>query len=56
MIKLSSIKPNPKNPRVIKDDNFRKLCENIKSLPKMMSLRPIVIDDKIYHTGRQSAV
>lgn len=44
MIRLSSLKPNPDNPRIIKDDKFKKLCENIKSLPKMMILRPIVID------------
>jgi ParB-like chromosome segregation protein Spo0J len=29
-IKLSSIKPNPDNPRVIRDDQFRKLVANIK--------------------------
>ena len=44
MIKLSKIKPNPNNPRLIKDDKFKKLCENIKSLPKMMAMRPIVVD------------
>jgi DNA modification methylase len=45
MIKLSSIKVNPQNPRLIKDHNFKKLCDNIRSLPKMMALRPIVTDD-----------
>jgi len=42
---LSEIKQNPKNPRIIKDDKFRKLVESIKSLPKMLELRPIVVDD-----------
>jgi ParB-like chromosome segregation protein Spo0J len=44
-MKLIEIKPNPENPRVIKDVNFEKLCESIKSFPKMMELRPIVIDE-----------
>lgn len=45
-IKLSSIKPNPENPRLIKDDKFFKLLESIKTFgEKMMPLRPIVIDE-----------
>lgn len=43
-IKLSSLKPNPDNPRVIRDHKFEKLCESIKNFPKMMKLRPIVVD------------
>jgi DNA modification methylase len=46
MIKLSTIKLNPRNPRLIKDDKFRKLVESIKKFPKMMELRPIVIDEE----------
>ena len=44
-MKLSDIKPNPKNPRVIKDDRFKALKESISKFPKMMALRPIVVDD-----------
>lgn len=44
MIKLSSIKSNPNNPRVIKDDKFKKLVKSIKDFPKMMELRPMVIN------------
>jgi ParB-like chromosome segregation protein Spo0J len=43
-MKLSKIKPNPDNPRVIKDASFKKLCNSIKDFPKMMALRPIVTD------------
>ena len=43
-MKLSDIKPNPNNPRVIKDDAFKKLCNSIKEFPKMMALRPMVVD------------
>ncbi len=46
MIKLSSIKSNPNNPRVIKDDKFKKLVKSIKDFPKMMELRPIVINSE----------
>jgi DNA modification methylase len=43
-MKLSEIHCNPKNPRLIKDDRFKKLCQSIKEFPKMMALRPIIID------------
>jgi len=45
MIKLSTLIPNPSNPRLIKDDKFHKLCENIKALPEGLKLRPIVVDE-----------
>jgi hypothetical protein len=45
MIKLSDIRENPDNPRYIESEELFKLCESIKSFPKMMELRPIVIDD-----------
>ena len=44
MIKLSTIKVNPDNPRIIKDDKFRKLVKSIEEFPKMMKLRPIIVD------------
>jgi hypothetical protein len=44
-MKLSEIKPNPNNPRIIKDDNFKKLVKSIEEFPKMMALRPIVVDE-----------
>ena len=43
-MKLKDLKPNPDNPRVIKDANFQKLCNSIKDFPKMMALRPIITD------------
>ena len=46
MIKLSTIKPNPTNPRLVKDDKFLKLVESIKQFgEKMMPLRPMVVDE-----------
>lgn len=45
-IKLSSIKPNPNNPRLVKDDKFFKLVESLKTFGnKMMPLRPMVVDE-----------
>jgi site-specific DNA-methyltransferase (adenine-specific) len=41
---LTDIKPNPKNPRLIRDDKFKKLVQSIKEFPKMMELRPIIVD------------
>jgi DNA modification methylase len=43
-MKLSTIKPNPANPRTIKDAAFEELCQSIKEFPKMMALRSMVID------------
>lgn len=49
-IKLSALQPNtgqvdglPTNPRLIKGDKFKKLCDNIRKYPKFLEIRPIVI-------------
>jgi DNA modification methylase len=44
-MKLKEIKPNPNNPRVLRDDKFQKLKQSIAEFPKMLSLRPMVIDE-----------
>lgn len=44
MIKLDQIKSNPNNPRTITGENFKKLCKSIKEFPKMLELRPIIVD------------
>lgn len=47
-IQLTNIKdiiPNKDNPRIIKDEKFKKLVKSIKNFPKMLEIRPIVIDD-----------
>lgn len=43
-VKISSVKNNPKNPRVIKDDKFEKLVQSIKDFPEMLDVRPIVVN------------
>jgi ParB-like chromosome segregation protein Spo0J len=38
------IKLNPNNPRIIKDDKFKKLVQSIKEFPEMLDIRPIVVN------------
>lgn len=49
--KLSEIKPNPDNPRVIRDENFKKLVNSIKDFPEMLDLRPIVVNKDMVILG-----
>jgi len=44
IVQISQIKKNPDNPRIIKDDKFKKLVESVKSFPEMLKLRPVVVD------------
>jgi ParB-like chromosome segregation protein Spo0J len=44
-VKISEVKGNPKNPRLIKDDKFKKLVKSIQEFPQMLELRPIVVDE-----------
>jgi hypothetical protein len=54
-MKLSNIKPNPQNPRLIKDERFKKLVQSIKDFPEMMAKRPMVcvtdVDGKLFPLG-----
>jgi hypothetical protein len=43
-LKVSEIKLNPNNPRLIKDDKFTKLVQSIKDFPEMLDIRPIVVN------------
>lgn len=42
--KINKIKPNPNNPRLIKDDKFKRLVQSIKDFPEMLEIRPIVVN------------
>jgi DNA modification methylase len=44
-MKITDIKPNPNNPRIIKDNKFKLLVKSIQEFPEMLELRPIVIDE-----------
>jgi hypothetical protein len=50
-VKISEVKNNPNNPRVIKDDKFEKLVNSIKEFPKMLEIRPIVVNDDMIVLG-----
>ena len=54
-MKLTNLKSNPSNPRIIKDDKFKKLVKSIKDFPEMMDKRPIIcvtdVDGKLYPLG-----
>jgi hypothetical protein len=50
-VKIGQVKSNPNNPRVIQDDNFRKLVNSIKEFPKMLKIRPIVVNDDMIVLG-----
>jgi ParB-like chromosome segregation protein Spo0J len=44
---ITEIKPNPNNPRIIKDNKFAKLVESLRSFPEMLEKRPLVcVTDK----------
>ena len=43
-VNLSDIRENPNNPRLIKDDKFKKLVQSIKDFPQMLAIRPIVVN------------
>jgi hypothetical protein len=51
LVKLSEVKVNPNNPRLIKDDNFKKLVQSIKDFPEMLDIRPIVVNQDMIILG-----
>lgn len=50
-VKIEEIKPNPNNPRIIKDEKFKKLVKSIQELPEMLDIRPIVVNDDMVVLG-----
>jgi ParB-like chromosome segregation protein Spo0J len=50
-VDIKSIKLNPNNPRLIKDDKFKKLCNSIKEFPEMLDIRPIVVNEDMIVLG-----
>jgi hypothetical protein len=50
-ISIKLVKSNPNNPRIIKDDKFAKLVASIKEFPKMLEIRPIVVNDDMIVLG-----
>ena len=51
IVKISEVKLNPNNPRLIKDDKFKKLVQSIKDFPEMLNIRPIVVNQDMIILG-----
>lgn len=51
ILKISEVKLNPNNPRIIKDDKFKKLVQSIKDFPEMLNIRPIVVNQDMIILG-----
>ena len=50
-VKIIKVKGNPNNPRIIKNDKFKKLVKSIQEFPEMLKLRPIVVDEDMIVLG-----
>jgi hypothetical protein len=50
-IDIKKIKVNPSNPRLIKDENFKKLVQSIQEFPEMLDIRPIVVNKDMVILG-----
>jgi DNA modification methylase len=50
-VKISDVKSNPNNPRLIKDDKFAKLVQSLKEFPEMAKVRPIVVNQDFVVLG-----
>ena len=48
---INEIKPNPNNPRVIRDAKFKQLVRSIQEFPEMLELRPIVVNEDMITLG-----
>lgn len=50
-VKLSEVKRNPDNPRIIKDNKYKQLVKSIIEFPEMLEIRPIVVNDDMVVLG-----
>ena len=50
-VKRSEVKVNPNNPRIIKDNKFKKLIKSVEDLPQMLEMRPIIVDEDMVILG-----
>ena len=41
---VKTLKANPNNPRVIRDEKFKKLVKSIQEFPEMLEARPVVVN------------
>jgi len=50
-VKIHKVKGNPSNPRIIKNDKFKKLVKSIQEFPEMLEKRPIIVDEDFMVLG-----
>ena len=50
-VKIAEVIANPNNPRLIKDDKFKKLVKSIQDFPDMLNVRPIVVNKDMVVLG-----
>lgn len=50
-VKITEVISNPNNPRLIKDDKFKKLVKSIQEFPDMLNVRPIVVNKDMIVLG-----
>lgn len=50
-VRLSQVKVNAANPRTITDRKLRLLVERLLAFPKMIEIRPVVVDEKMTALG-----
>ena len=50
-VKISKVKGNPSNPRIIKNDKFKTLKHSIRTMPGYMKLRPVIVDENMMVLG-----
>jgi hypothetical protein len=50
-VKITEVIANPNNPRLIKDEKFKKLVKSIQEFPDMLNVRPIVVNKDMVVLG-----
>ena len=50
-VKLSQVKVNASNPRTIREQKLNQLVERLLVFPKMIAIRPVVVDNKMVVLG-----
>ncbi len=50
-VKLSQVTINEANPRIIRDEKYRKLIDSLLAFPEMLNIRPIVVDNTMTILG-----
>jgi len=50
-VNITEVISNPNNPRLIKDDKFKKLVKSIQDFPDMLNVRPIVVNKDMVVLG-----